>query len=334
MSSKKIISMVLVLLVMIAPLSYGASFNDLGAYKWAEPSIQNMALNGFVGGFKDGSFKPEATLSRAELVSIINKMNGFTDEASISFKDVTEKHWAYKEINRAVQAGYVSGFSDGTFRPNDPVTREQIATILNNLYHLENAAVSNPIKDLNKVSSWAVQSVVNVVANGIMGGYPDGTFGSKGKITRAEGAVALNKIVINDIPTIEKWTVAQEIKVPTPPTGDGGNPTGGSTPGDTGSLTENETIQKLKVVLTRMDSRVIPDLTTTLQRETAGIIVTSITQYVSNPSYDTSADVASAKANVKLMNNIEYQAFKNAITSNIILGDLVALNGVFKLIEY
>lgn len=344
MSFNKWVSSVLVLVILATPVTFGTTFNDLDRVKWAQPAIENMALNGYIGGYTDGTFKPSSHFTRAELVTIINKMNGFTEQGKIQFKDVNEDHWAYIEINKAVQAGYVNGYSDGTFRPNEPVSREQVATILNNLYHLENKKLSNPINDLSKISPWAVQAVVNCMANGIMGGYPDGSFGSKNRITRAEGVVALNKIVTNEIPTLEKWLVAQESKTPTgtstTPTGTPSTPTSTTPPssGTTGSpgtpVTIDQTLQKLEIVVNRMNTRVLPDLTTDLQRATAAIIIESISSYLSNQSYATGSDVLSAKANVLAMSNIEYQAFKNAITSNIILGDLIALNDVFNLIEY
>ena len=89
MTMKKRIGLSFILLCVLTtplttPITYGANFNDLNAYKWAEPSIQNMALNGYIGGYTDGSFKPDTNFTRAELVSIINKMNGFTVESNIT----------------------------------------------------------------------------------------------------------------------------------------------------------------------------------------------------------------------------------------------------------
>lgn len=340
MSVKRLICIVLCVAFLATPVTFGTSFNDLEDVKWAQTSIQNMALNGYIGGYTDGSFKPDTNFTRAELVSIINKMNGFTVESNISFKDVSKDHWAYKEISKAVEAGFVSGYSDGSFRPNEPVTREQVATILNNLYHLENTTLSNPIKDLSKISPWAVQAVVNCMANGIMGGYPDGSFGSKNKITRAEGVVALNKIVIHDIPTREKWAVSNiengspaKPTTPTTPTSTT-SPTVPTTPTNPGtSNPADETLSKLRTVVSRLQSESIPEMTTNTQRSTANIIVTSISKYLLDQTYSTALDVIEAKGLVAQMSNSEYQAFKNAITTNILLSDLTALNDTFRLID-
>lgn len=326
---KKWISLMTLVFVIFSSVSYGANFSDLNQYDWAETAIQNMQLNGFVNGYPDGTFKPGGSITRAEFVTIVNKMNGFSEEAPLSFSDLSSKHWAYKEISKAVAAGYIKGYTDGTFKPDANITREQVAMMLNNLYHLENKTLSQPLKDLNKISSWAVQAVVNVVANGIMTPYPDGTFAGVKQAIRAESVVALNNIIIFEVPTIEKWVVSQ--KLPEQPTTTIPT-TGGS--GGSSAPTTNEVVSKLEVVVSRMNTRVIPELSTDLQRQTASIIISSINTYIANTSYDTTADVNSAKTLVGQMTNSEYLAFRNAITSNIVLGDLVALNNVFQLIEY
>lgn len=339
MSVKKMISMLLIL-VFMAPLSYGASFNDMGQYKWAEPSVQNMVLNGFVGGFSDGTFRPEAKLTRAELVVIINKMNGFTTQAPNSFKDVKASHWAYQAIKIAVNEGYVTGSSDGSFGPNNMVTREQIAAIINNLYHLENTTLSVPIKDLSKTSSWAVQAVVNVMANKLMTGLPDGTFGGKQYVSRAEAIVVLNKIVIGDIPTKEKWAVSNTVAVkpsvptaPTAPTPPAPTPPAPTVPSNGAPVSEDVILSKLRTVVSRLQSDSIPDMTTNKQRDTASIIIQSISKYIADQTYSTAPDVVAAKQMVSQMSNSEYQTFKNAITTNILLSDLTALNDTFQLIN-
>lgn len=343
MKTKMGLSFVLICMLttpLTTPITYGATFNDLNAYKWAEPSIQNMVINDFVGGFSDGTFRPAAKITRAELVAIINKMNGFTTEAPIYFSDVKQTHWAYQAIQIAIHEGYVSGLTNSTFGPNEYVTREQIATIVNNLYHLENKTLSSPIKDLSKTSTWAVQAMVNVMANKLMTGFPDGTFGGKQYLSRAEAVVVLNKIVTTDIPTKEKWEVSNienvpPVKpttptIPTTPT----TPTVPTTPSNPGTSNPSvETLSKLRTVVSRLQSDSIPEMTTNTQRSTANIIVASISKYLLDQSYSTALDVLEAKGLVAQMSNSEYQAFKNAITTNILLSDLTALNDTFQLID-
>lgn len=333
MSVKKLIGLFLSMVLLTAPLTFGASFRDLSNYKWAENAIINMTDNGYINGFEDGTFRPEANITRAQLVSIINKMNNFTEEAPMTFNDVNSSHWAYKQIRIAVANGYVKGFEDGSFRPNALVTREQVAAIINNLYYLENNTISVSINDLRKVSPWAVEAVVNVTARGIISLDENGNFYGKMPIKRVDSVFSLNNLLLHEVPTKIEWLANKDSKK--------GAPTAGSsTIGELGpplfvpSPATNEVISKLNTVLSRLNSRTLPSLTTSLQRETTDIIISSITAYIADQTYDTKNDVSAAKSKVALMTGSEYQSFKNAITSNILLSDLVALNNVFNLIEY
>ena len=321
---KKLLCFILILITLISPVTYANVYNDLDSAPWAETSIQNMYINGFLDSFKGGLFEPNKVITRAELVAVINKMNGFTEASTINFKDVPDTHWANKDIKIAVQAGYVSGFGDGSFGPDQPLKREQLAAIINTLYYVESKTISKPIKDFRFISTWAVQAVANIVSNEIMVGFPSGNFEGKVLLTRAQAVTTLNKLILSDRPTREKWLASQN-NLPTE--GSGGPAI------EVPVVSTPEIISKLNLVVSRMNSRVVPTLTTELQRETAQIIIASITRYIGDDAYDTSADVTKAKGNVALMNNIEYQAFKNAITSKISIGDLSALNDVFQLID-
>lgn len=325
MSHKKWLPLLAAFIILFSQNAFASTFNDLGEYAWARNSIENMYANGYVSGFPDGTFRPESAITRAQFIAIINKMNGFEEEVAINFKDVNTKHWAYKEIRKAVAAGYINGFDDKTFRPDNQISKEQIAAMLNNLYHLENKELNQSIKDLNKISSWAVQAVVNVVSNKVMTLNSDQLFEGKKLANRAESIISLNQIIVLDVPTVEKWIVSQKVEEPT-------------TNNNVGSIPPvqnvNEIDSKLTEVVSRMNSRVIPDLTTQLQMDAANIIINSINNYLNDSAYNTSSDVNYAKSLVGQMSNDEYIEFRNAITSNILIGDLQALNNVFNLIPY
>lgn len=344
MKNARLFFMVLISILFITTISNGATYSDIDNVKWAKDSIISMANHGFVSGYEDGAFRPQNEITRAELISILNKMNKFEEEAEISFSDVNQNNWAYKEIRKAVAAGYVAGFNDNTFKPNDKVTREQVAVILNNLYKLENKNSGTTIKDIEYVSSWAREGVTNVVSAGIMSGYTDGTFGGKRSITRAEGVVALNKIIKNSIENkfgyfikanveneeqIEEVLENQEeVKEENKEETTAGGGSGGS-----GTISVNVD-QDLKNVVSRIDSRIINSLETSLQKQTAQLISTSINNYLEDNTYSLDADVAKAKSLANKMTSKEYQDFKNAITSNIPVSQLIRLNEVFNLIQF
>ncbi|MGB5824682.1 MAG: S-layer homology domain-containing protein [Proteocatella sp.] len=351
MSFKKLISLSVIFTLLSTPAAFADSFKDTASAKWAQPSIDKMVEKGYVGGFPDGTFRPSANISRAELIAIINKMNGFTQEASVEFKDVKHSHWAYSEIRKAIQAGYVSGMPDGTFQPNTPVTREQAATIINNLYKFENNADGITIKDQNKLSPWASDAVSAILANGIMGGYPDGTFGGKKLITRAECIVVLDRVIIKNhlnngnspatdiaapaIPVIPATDVKKpEATQNTTGGGGGGGGGGGSTAPSTPNVPTKDVVTSLNNVVSQMNSYVAPKLKTDLQKNTADIMTKSMTSYISNSKYSIDGDIETAKSNIKNMTEKEAKEFKDTITGNVLVKDLQTLNDFFKLVEY
>lgn len=348
MSKKRVVALTLALMIGSTSAIYADGFKDLQNSKWAEASIQKMVEKGYVGGFPDGTFRPTANISRAEFMAIINKMNNFTEEADVEFKDVTKSHWAYNEIRKAVKAGYASGFPDGTFKPGAPVTREQAAAIISSLYEFENNANSVAIKDLSKISPWAVDSVVKLTSSNIMGGYQDGNFGGKTPMNRAECIVVLDRVLTNkkdttispseaakkpeEVKKTEEVKKSEEVKKPETNTGGGGGG-GGTSSGGGNNVNKptEEVIASLNTAVSRLNTFTMKELKTDLQKDTARIIVDSISKYLNDYNYSIDSDVERAKANRAKMTDEEYQAFKNAITGNIPGKDLDVLNSFFKL---
>lgn len=304
MNRKRVLGLAVAFVMTATSGAYAAGFKDVKDSNWASESINRMSEKGYTGGFPDGTFRPGANISRAEFAAIINKINGFTEQEKTEFRDLSSSHWAYAEIRSAVKAGYAGGFPDGTFKPNLPVTREQAAAILNNIYKFENSAQSVTIKDLSKVSPWAADSVLRVVASGVMGGYEDGTFSPKKPVTRAECIVILDRIVQNQ----EKAEASDSVQP-----------------------SEQQVKDSLSLVSQRLDGAVKSDLTTDLQKQTAAKISASVSKYISDSSYSISGDVEDTKSAIAQMGSDEYKAFKNAITSNIPAKDLETLNKYFEL---
>lgn len=354
MSKKRVLGFTLALIIGSTSAIYADGFKDLQNAKWAEASIQKMVEKGYVGGFPDGTFRPSASISRAEFMAIINKMNNFTEEADVEFKDVSKSHWAYNEIRKAVKAGYASGFPDGTFKPGAPVTREQAAAIISSLYEFENNANSVAIKDLSKVSPWAADSVAKMLSNNIMSGYQDGSFGGKNPMNRAECIVVLDRVLTNkkDAPSLdtakkpeevkksEEVKKQEEVKKPETSAGgggggggtsSGGSSSGGSTGGNETNKPSQEIVDSLNLVNTSLNGIVMRELKTSLQKETAGIIASSVSNYLGNYNYSISSDVENAKSKASQMSESEYKEFKNTITRNIPAKDLDVLNNFFGL---
>lgn len=318
---------ILLVIIGITPLSFAVQFNDIESVPWAKDAIVSLSENGFINGYADGSFKPMSGITRAELVKIINRMNLFSDGSTLMFSDVNKSDWFYKEIGIAVKSGSVKGYPDGTFRPNDPVTREQVAVILNNLYKFEETTLSFNIEDYDEISSWAAEAVEKIVGNGFMSGYPDGTFRGANPITRAEAVLVLNKIYGKIGPLTPVLT--DEKPQTTDPVGQIEIPTENSIPNE-----EPEEIVILRSVVSQLEALVFPSLTTTLQRDTMNLVIASVSRYLEDQAYDITQDVEQAKGLIRQMSDEERLDFENAITTKIPLADLHELNRKFRLVNY
>ena len=136
---KKIICLLLCLmLVFPAALSAQPGIDYEG--HWAKNSIKVLFEKGFVTGYTDGSFKPDKEISRAEFMAIVNRAVGFDEKAEISFKDVKQGEWYYEHIAGAVKAGYIKGFTDGTMRPAQNITKQEAAVIIARILEVEKDA--------------------------------------------------------------------------------------------------------------------------------------------------------------------------------------------------
>ena len=82
--------------------------------------------------FPDGTFRPSNSITRAELATIASKFDKLSPFVADNFSDITG-HWANQYINSAAQKGWVKGYEDGTFRPEQPITRAEFVTLVNNV---------------------------------------------------------------------------------------------------------------------------------------------------------------------------------------------------------
>jgi hypothetical protein len=163
---------------------------------WAEKNIKQMVAAGTVGGYPDGTFKPNNTITRAEFATMLVKAFKLENEGGKIFAD-TANHWAKDYIARATVTGIVSGYDANTFGPNNLITREQMAVMIAKAAKLTNAVEGNVFTDGTQIADWAKEAVAKANGNGIISGYPDNTFRPRATATRAEAITvivnALNK---------------------------------------------------------------------------------------------------------------------------------------------
>ena len=126
-----------------ADKTYSNTFSDVPKGYWAANYIGYMQQFGIITGYSDGNFRPDAPVTRAEFAAIASRFEKLT-EGSKSFADVPDTYWAARYINFAATRGWVTGYSDGTFKPENPITRAEVAAITCRL--LERSADQNYIR--------------------------------------------------------------------------------------------------------------------------------------------------------------------------------------------
>lgn len=160
-------------------------FNDVSSDYWAYDEIKHLNNEGIINGYSDGSFGPTDYVSRAQVAKMVIESLNLQPSSSTQFKDVTSSHWAYGYINAAANAGLVTGYGNGTFKPSDAITRSEIAAIINRAFEFNNKNTSYSFKDI-KSSHWAYDDVYALASNSITSGYTDNTFRPNDEATRAE----------------------------------------------------------------------------------------------------------------------------------------------------
>lgn len=201
-------------------------FKDLGNAKWAENEILYLHDKNVVTGYPNGNFGVNDTIRRADAALMLARAKNLDLEKvsmNPSFPDVDKDAYYYQAVEAAAEAGYINGYPNGNFGPDDTLTREQMAKIIATAYEytpIEEAG--NYFSDIN--NTWAKSYINTIAANGISNGSPDGTFNPKKNITRAEFSVMLTR-AMNDAYKVQPPTIHKEPAEPKP-SQPGSNPNG------------------------------------------------------------------------------------------------------------
>ena len=189
---KRVVSMALsVAILSSSNIKIFALSNDIYGH-WAENSIRTWQEKGLIKGYSDGSFKPDNFVTRAEFVRFMNQIFGLDNVGTANFNDVSVNQWFYKDIAIAVQSGYCSGYPDGSFKPNEYVTRAQACVFISKYLGISSNNNSNFL-DSYDIPSYAIPYVNALVDSGYISGYEDGTFKPNNPITRAETVFIIDK---------------------------------------------------------------------------------------------------------------------------------------------
>ncbi len=190
-------------LVAPAPSFAQSSFYDVSSNYWAAPFIKELAQRGVIAGFPDGSFRPDAPVTRSQFAAMIRKaFNKQQERQPINFVDVSSNYWAYSAIQEAYSTGFLSGYPGRVFRPTQNIPREQVLVSLSNgLDYVASGNVQSTLgyyNDAYNISNYARGPIAAATEKRMVVNYPNTKFLSpKGTATRADVAAYIYQALVS-----------------------------------------------------------------------------------------------------------------------------------------
>ena len=174
-------------------------FRDVAPGAWYEEAVQYVYEAGLMQGTSASAFSPGRTTTRGQIVTILHRLEGSPRAGRPPFTDVAAGSYCAEAVAWAEQNAIVRGFGDGTFRPDRPITRQQLAAIL--LRYMEHRgegtagrADLSRFSDSAAVADYAREAMAWAVSAGLLQGRADGTLDPAGSATRAQTAVILHRL--------------------------------------------------------------------------------------------------------------------------------------------
>ena len=195
-------------------------FTDVHPDDWFYEAVMFVYQNNLMNGTSATTFSPNDATTRAQIAAIFYRMAGNPAvDGKNSFTDVPYgpgTTWYYDAVTWAQKNGILAGYEDGTFHPDDPITREQLAMVFYNYakfkgYNITANGDLSAFTDAGDISAWAQEAMKWAVGSGLMNGKDNGIIDPKGTATRAEVAAMLHKFIENN-----------KLVPPVVPGGDGG----------------------------------------------------------------------------------------------------------------
>ncbi|MDQ0087853.1 beta-glucanase (GH16 family) [Paenibacillus anaericanus] len=171
-----------------------SQFIDI-ANHWAKADLLSALEAGFISGYSDHTFRPDNTITRSEFTIMLVKALQIKneDDSMVAFTDETKiGDWAKQAISQAASAKITLGYEDGSFRPDSPITRNEMVTMIARALQLSNEAYSlTSFDDQVDIPSWARPYFAAAIEHGILEGRPNNELGPFGTATRAEAVIML-----------------------------------------------------------------------------------------------------------------------------------------------
>lgn len=175
------------------PAESASSLQDLQGH-WAKDAIEQALRLGIVNGYEDGTFRPDGMVSRAEFTAMISRALKLEDkEVVLSFADADHiPSWVKPKVARAVDAGIVNSYEDGTFRADRKISRAEVAVMAARALQLSIDETAKPaFGDAGEIPQWAQAYVAAAVQHGIISGRDGNLFSPNDSATRAEAVTLI-----------------------------------------------------------------------------------------------------------------------------------------------
>ncbi len=170
------------------PCDTDSDFNDVPRGNTFRPFVKCLACKHILGGYSDGSYRYGNPVTRGQIAKIVANSAGYLEPVSgQTFSDVAPGSTFYEFIERMASRGHIGGYSDGTYRPNNPATRGQIAKIVSNAAGHRDEVSGQTYSDVPSSETFYL-FVERLSKRGIVGGYQDGTFRTNALTTRGQAA--------------------------------------------------------------------------------------------------------------------------------------------------
>lgn len=166
-------------------------FTDINNIQGRE-YIEKFAQKGYIKGYEDNTFRPNETITRAEISQILSSFNINLKFEDIKFND--NKGWFTNAVEKATENGFLSGYTDGTFKPNNKITRFEMIKITSMLVRNDNYnKVQLTYADVEDIPSWVFNDVNNLYASKVIDFYNNNVINGNVYVTRAEAVTMLSK---------------------------------------------------------------------------------------------------------------------------------------------
>ncbi|MBD2210812.1 S-layer homology domain-containing protein [Nostoc linckia FACHB-104] len=178
------------------------AFNDVPADFWGLRFINVLSSRGIIKGFPDYTFRPNQPVNRAEFAAILQGAFEYKPvKNTLKFKDVTDKSWANSAINQTISAGFLKGYPNQTFQPEQKIPRVQVLVALVSGLNLKTPASPEKIltvyKDAKDIPKYAIDKIAAATVNGLVVNYPDrDVFAPNKEASRAEVAAMVYQALV------------------------------------------------------------------------------------------------------------------------------------------